>query len=99
MPDLCHHALRRNEAHIHFDEAYFARLRKWDDFWWHRAIMRLVTRLAASSFPGLTFDAVADIRCGTGALLRTLEGTLHPRRLVGMDVAQAGLLLARRDFH
>jgi SAM-dependent methyltransferase len=45
----------------------------------------------------LAADAVLDVGCGTGMLLKAARASGHPGRLVGLDPAEGMLLQARRD--
>jgi SAM-dependent methyltransferase len=60
------------------------------------AVLEPATRALLGEVSSLgPFEAVVDVGCGPGLTTRLLDEALHPARLVGLDLSEAFLALAR----
>lgn len=79
-----------------YDPSYFDRLFAIEDrHFWFRARNRVITKLVAQTV-GLRTDLRAiEVGCGTGTVLAALQNALPRALVVGMDLHEEGLRLAR----
>jgi len=62
--------------------------------WWHLGMREIAAALLRSQPGGRIFVDVLDAGCGTGGGLTWLGETLHPGRLVGIDIAWEAVRIA-----
>ena len=77
---------------MEFDARYFERLVAARRHWWVEGMRRVGEALLDEHRAGLS---VLDAGCGSGALLEWLGTLAHPRPVVGIDAAWAGLVFAK----
>ena len=63
----------------------------------HRIFLPASLELIGDARVDRRVDAVIDLGCGPGYTTAMLDQALHPARLIGLDLGEEFLALARRD--
>jgi SAM-dependent methyltransferase len=74
-------------------EEYTTMFRVEETHWWYRALHRLIFQALEAELPDWRAKEIADVGCGTGAILNQLG---NPERNVGIDLAPEAISFCRQ---